>query len=96
MTKTIPITTLRRNLPKIVKNAEKKLDQYMITVNGVPKVVLMSFAEYESWQETSEIMSDPGLVKAIKEGEEDIKKGRYISLGELKKDLKRHVRSSNI
>lgn len=96
MTKTVPITTLRQNLPKMVENTKKKMDQYIITVNGVPQAVLMSIAEYESWQETNEIRSDPQLVKAIREGEEDIKKGRYVTFEQLKKDLKRHVRASHI
>ena len=96
MTRTLPITKARQQLPTLVANANKKMDEYIITVNGVPAAVLMSIAEYESWQETNEIMSDPKLMRAIKEGEEDIKKGRYITFEQLKKDLKRHVQTSNI
>ncbi len=44
--------------------------------------------KYESWKETMEIMADPELMKAIKEGEEDIKKGRFVTLDQLKKELK--------
>ena len=72
MTKTVPITTFRQNLPKIVENADKKMDEYIITVNGVPKAILMSVAEFESWQETNEILSDPELMKSIRQGEKDI------------------------
>lgn len=67
------------------------MDEYIITVKGIPQAVLMSSAEYESWKETNEILSDPGLMKTIKEGEEDIKKGRYITLDQLKKELKLNV-----
>ncbi len=72
----------------LVENANKKLDEYIITVNGVPAAVLMSAAEYESWKETTEILSDPALMKAIVEGEEDIKKGRVYDWEEVKKELK--------
>lgn len=96
MTHYLTITKARQKFPTLVQNANRRLDEYIITVNGVPKAVLMSVAEYESWQETNEIRSDPELVKAIKEGEEDIKKGRYVTLEQLKKDLKRHVRASHI
>lgn len=91
MIKTLPITKAREDLTILVDRASKLLDEYVITVNGSPAAVLMSVAEYESWKETNEILSDPTLVKAIKEGEEDIKKGRYITLEQLKKDLKLNV-----
>ncbi|PIR80289.1 MAG: type II toxin-antitoxin system Phd/YefM family antitoxin [Candidatus Levybacteria bacterium CG10_big_fil_rev_8_21_14_0_10_35_13] len=91
MTKTLPITKAREDLTSLVENASKKLDEYIITVNGFPAAVLISAAEYESWKETIDILSDPQLVKAIKEGEGDIKKGNFVTFEKLKKDLKLHV-----
>lgn len=91
MIKTLPITEARENLSTLVNKAKRLLDEYIITVNGKPAAVLMSAEEYESWKETNEILGDPGLMKAIKEGEEDIKKGRYITLEQLKRDLKLDV-----
>ncbi len=88
MTNTLPITKAREELTSLVENAKNKLSHYVITVNGSPAAVLISVAEYESWQETNEILANPQLMKAIKQGEEDIKKGRYISLEDLKKELK--------
>lgn len=88
MIKTLPITKAREQLPRLVDKANKRLDEYIITVNGYPAAVLISAEEYESWKETNEILSDPELVKAIKEGEEDIKNGRFVTLKELKKELK--------
>lgn len=93
MIKTLPITKAREELTTLVDNASKKLDEYIITVNGTPAAVLMSAAEYDSWKETTEILSDPGLVKAIKEGEADIKKGRFKDWEEVKKELKLDVQS---
>jgi len=91
MIKTLPITKAREDLTTLVDRANRLLDEYVITVNGSPAAVLMSAAEYESWKETNEILSDKKLMKAIKEGEEDIKKGRYITLEQLRKDLKLNV-----
>ena len=87
MTKTLPITKARQDLTKLVKNANKKLDEYIITVNGSPAAVLISAAEYESWKETNEILSDPSLVNAIAEAEKDIKKGKVYDWEEVKKEL---------
>ena len=63
----------------------------MITVNGVPSAVLISAAEYESWKETLDILSDRKLLKAIQKGEEDFKKGKFITFEQLKKELNLRV-----
>ena len=91
MTHTLPITKAREELTSLVENAKKRLDEYVITVNGTPAAVIISAAEYDSWKETNEILADKKLMKAIKQGEEDIKKGRYITLDQLKKELKLDV-----
>lgn len=87
MTVTLPITKAREDLANIVGRAKRLLEQYVITVNGSPAAVIMSAAEYESWKETTEILSDPGLVRAIKKGEEDIAEGNLVTFEQLKNDL---------
>lgn len=91
MTHTLPITKARDELTTLVNNAKTKMEEYIITVNGTPAAVLISADEYESLKETDEIMCDPELMKAIKEGEEDIKNGNYITLEDLKKELNLNV-----
>lgn len=56
-----------------------------ITLGDKPPVIMMSEEELEGWLETMEIMSDPDLVKGIREGERDRAAGRTISLEALKK-----------
>lgn len=87
MTKTLPITKAREELTTLVENANKRLDEYVITVNGVPAAVIISAAEYESWKETNDIMSDPELLKAIKKGEKELREGKGIPWEEVKKEL---------
>lgn len=91
MTHTLPITKAREDLTTLVDNANKKLDEYIITVNGLPAAVLISAAEYQSWKETNEIMANSGLLNAIKKGEEDIHKGNFVTFEQLKKELNLHV-----
>ena len=95
MIKTLPITKARNELPELVRRAATRLDEYVITVNGVPQAVLMSAVEYESWRETEEILADKELMKGIREGEEDFKKGNFITFEQFKKELKSHVQASN-
>ena len=91
MTHTLPITKAREDLTTLVENASKKLEEYIITVNGLPAAVLISAAEYQSWKETNEIMGDSELLKAIIEGERDIKNGKFVTFNQLKKELNLHV-----
>lgn len=91
MTKTLPITKARNELPELVRRVATRLDEYVITVKGVPQAVLMSAAEYESWKETDEILADKEFMKGIREGEEDIKKGRVFDWEDVKRELKLDV-----
>jgi len=93
MTQTLSITKAREELADLVENAKKRLDEYIITVNGSPAAVLISADEYESWKETEEILADKGLMKAIRQGEKEIAEGKTISLEELEKELGLDVQS---
>lgn len=88
MIQTLPITKAREDLTILVENAKKKLDEYIITVNGSPAAVIMSAAEYDSWKETNEILADSRLMKAIKKGEKDVKTGKMYDWEEVKKELR--------
>lgn len=91
MTKTLSITKAREQLTTLVENASRKLDEYVITVNGSPAAVLMSAAEFESWKETLEILADPAAIKAIKQAESDLKQRKFVTFDQLKADLKLDV-----
>lgn len=88
MTKTLPITEARQNLTTLVDRANKRLDEYVITVKGKPAAVLMSAKEYDSWRETNGILADKKLMKAIKQGEKDVEAGRLYDWEEVKKELR--------
>ena len=87
MIHTLPITKAREDLTTLVNNANKRLDEYVITVNGSPAAVLMSVEEYESLKETLDIMSDPKLMKDIREGEKELNEGKAIPWEDVKKEL---------
>jgi len=91
MTHTLPITKAREDLTTLVNNANKKLEEYVITVNGLPAAVLISAAEYQSWKETYEIMANSKLLQAVKKGEDDINNGNFVTFEQLKKELNLHV-----
>jgi len=79
MIRTLPVTEARQTLPLLVSRMRRLLDRTIITRNGKPEAVLMSFEEYESWVETLELLSQPETVRGIREGLADLKAGRRVS-----------------
>ena len=91
MIKTLPITKAREELTTIVDNAQNKLDEYVITVNGIPAAAIISAAEYESWKETNEILADRKLMKDIQKAEKELEEGKGLDWEDVKKSLKLNV-----
>jgi len=77
---TLSISEFRKNLFKITDRARKPGNYYTLTDKGRPAAVLMSAEEFESWQETLEVMQDfPDLGKRIAEVDRDVKSGAYLN-----------------
>ena len=71
---------------KIAKDVQKPYKHYTLTENGIPKAVVLSADEFESWTETLEVIKDfPNLSRDVKRAEEAFKKNNYITLEELLK-----------
>jgi PHD/YefM family antitoxin component YafN of YafNO toxin-antitoxin module len=58
-----------------------------VTRRGKPVLAVMSWDLYESVTETLDIMSDPEMMAAFREGVRDLEKGRTISWEQAKKEL---------
>ncbi|MFH1565809.1 MAG: type II toxin-antitoxin system Phd/YefM family antitoxin [bacterium] len=77
---TISITEARKKIFDISDKVQSPGVYFTLTKKGRPKVVLMSVEEFESWQETLEVMKDfPDLDKEIKEVDRVVKSGEYKS-----------------
>jgi len=75
---TLSISEARKKIFKIAEKVQKPATYYTLTEKGRPKVVVLSADEFESWQETLEVIKDfPDLEKDIKELNRDIKSGAY-------------------
>jgi prevent-host-death family protein len=80
----LSITEARKNIFKISDAVQKPGVYYTLVQHGRAKAVLMSAEQFDSWQETIEVMRDfPNLKNDIKEAEEDLRLGRTISLEEV-------------
>ncbi|KKS31871.1 MAG: Prevent-host-death family protein [Candidatus Amesbacteria bacterium GW2011_GWA2_42_12] len=85
--KTLSITKAREDLFKIAEQVQKPNNFYTLSIEGEPKVVMMSYDEFDSMRETMEILSDPDIMKNIKKAEDEYEKGEYITWQEMKKEL---------
>lgn len=79
----ISATRARSDFFRILDKIEKINLAYTITVNGSARAVIMNAREFDSWLETLDIMSNPELVKGIKEGKRDLAAGRVVSFEEV-------------
>lgn len=84
MTNLMSISNVRGQLPNLVSRVSKYMDRVVITVRGQPKATLISAEELESLEETAEILAIPGALKSIKKGQEQIKRGKFVLLSDLK------------
>ncbi|HEV2339900.1 MAG TPA: type II toxin-antitoxin system prevent-host-death family antitoxin [Patescibacteria group bacterium] len=80
----IAISDARAKLPELVDEINEKFERAVITVNGQPKVVMLSLEELESLEETAEVLAIPHIKKDIKKSREQIKKGDFITLSDVK------------
>jgi prevent-host-death family protein len=83
MNKTISLKEARSRFSAIVEKVDRLSQRYVVTKNGVPKAVVMSAEEFESWVETLELMSNPKAVRALEQGLKEAKSGKFRSFKEV-------------
>jgi len=75
---TLPISEARKKIFELAEKVQKPSTHYILTEKGRPKVAFMSAEEFESWQETLEVIRDfPSLEKDVKKIDRDVKLGKY-------------------
>ncbi len=83
----ITATEARNNFFDLLEKVKKGPYPINITVKGIPQAVIMDKEDYDAWMATMETLSDPELMKQIRQSEEDFKAGRYKDWEEVKKEL---------
>lgn len=67
MAKILPISEVKARLPELVTGVEEREEEIIVTRNGKPAARLVNYAEYERLKETLDVLSDPDLMKQIRE-----------------------------
>ena len=87
MARVVPFTDARATLSDLLDLVENEQEHVVITRQGKPVAIVMSVDEWESWEETIDILSDPEAMDVLRESEEDVKAGRFVDLDDVKRDL---------
>ncbi len=75
MAKTLPISEVKARLPELVTGVEDREEEVVVTRNGKPAAVLVNYNDYERLKETLDVLSDPDLMRQIRESERYFAKG---------------------
>jgi prevent-host-death family protein len=76
---TIPITEAKARIAELADRVAREHDHFTITRNGRADVMLISVAEYESMQETLDILSDEETLADLRQSREDFAAGDTFS-----------------
>jgi antitoxin YefM len=85
---TIPLSEARSRLSELVDEAVRTHQRVDITRNGRRAAVLMSADDFDSLEETLEILSDPQLMQELAEADEQIKRGEVYSQEEVEASMR--------
>jgi antitoxin YefM len=84
---TIPITEAKARIAELADRVAREHDHFTITRNGRADVMLISVAEYESMQETLDILGDEETLADLRQSREDFAAGDVYSAEQVRAEL---------
>ena len=85
----LPLSHVKAHLSEIADRVESQHDRVVVTRKGRPAAVLVSPEDLESLEETLAVLSDPELMRQLREGQTAVESGDTMTLEELRANLKR-------
>ncbi len=73
--RTLPISDVKARLPELVSSVEQREEEVVVTRNGRPAAILVSYTDYERLRQTLEVLSDPELMRQIRQSRRFYGKG---------------------
>jgi prevent-host-death family protein len=67
MSRTLPISEVKTRLPELVTSVAERDEEIVVTKNGRPAAMLVGYEEYQRQKETLDILSDPRMMKQIRQ-----------------------------
>jgi prevent-host-death family protein len=80
MSEVLPFSDVKARLSELADRVEVEHDRIMVTRNGRPSFVLMSFDDLESLEESLDIVRDEELMQSIRRSRAEAAKGKQLRL----------------
>lgn len=84
----LSISEARRRLPSLPDMLREKPEAIAITRREKPVLAVMPWDLYESIIETLDVMGDPELMAALRQGINEVEEGRTFTMEEVERELK--------
>ena len=81
----LTVSEAKTHLPELIRKADRGYQAFIITKNGLPKAVLMSYDELEGLLETIDISRDKKLVKSLKRSLKEADSGKVVEFSKIKR-----------
>lgn len=82
----LTISEAKTHLPELVRKADRRYEAFVITKNGIPKAVLMSYDELEGLLETVDIFRDKKLIRSLRKARKEAKTGKVVPFERVKRE----------
>ena len=84
MLRTLPISEVKARLPELVTGVSEREEEIVVTRNGRPAAMLVSYEDYQRQRDTLEILSDPDMMTEIRRSRRFYaKKGKGLSFEDV-------------
>lgn len=81
----LTVSEAKSHLPELIRKADREYQAFIITKNGLPKAVLMSYDELEGLLETIDISRDRKLVRSLKKSLKEADSGKVVAFSKIRK-----------
>jgi len=67
MSRTLPISEVKARLPELVSGVAEREEEIVVTRNSRPAAMLVNYEEYRRQRDTLDILSDPDMMRQIRQ-----------------------------
>jgi len=85
---TLPLAEARAMLSRLIEQVVTTHERIEVTRKGRRAAVILSAEDYDSIMETLDILSDPDLMRDIREGEAELARGEFVSLETVTEEMR--------
>lgn len=89
MAKTVPVKELRADLAGLLDQVADRREHLIVTRHGRPAAAIVPIDEYDSLEETAEILSDGATLAAIERGKKEIREKKIVTLDSIRNEIQR-------